>query len=674
RFYDEPWTADRWWAIQSTLDIGEKPLCFSIYADKTKLSTFGHIKGYPVVARCLNLPVHIRNGRGPGGGRLIGWLPIIQVPTDLVTGPTHQAQLKRLVWHLAFEKIIASIAERSHTGERMMWHSPNAPQSIKVRPTILILSADYEEQAIMSLTRGVNGLQPCPKCHVSRDDLMEYGEVYAARSYTKTQSVLAKARSARTVKDRDALLTECGIYNIDNALAQVFLSDLYDSLSFDPLHTLDLGLWGYHLWEELKTVIKEIKQTQVVNEHCDAMPMWRNLTHWKQIMNIDFSDSTKFDDISRIILFVTQDIALAYAEKFPRLYELLKCIRAYINMKRYAALEVHTTETLDALEATINKYAHMIQQYQAFAENANDDIPFKSWNFPKQHLIHHLVDDIKAKGVTHNSNTKPGEEGNSRLKKIYRTTNFKNTDEQILKKDHLSLIADLIDMHVTHYEASKAEVSQTKQPTTEFEHIYLGAALPPCTLEELQARFASDPQLRGFKSQLAERINTYTRTHNKPAFSLTDATLIIEYRYTKANYTSIVDWRIATDYLRCTPEWNGNPRYDHVMFKTSDTDDSFSFGQMIFAFTVKISPKEVLPYLFIRPFERYKPISQLRQQMDKDLELLRVHEASRLCEVIPFLSVIRGTLLAPAHDVTSDRFVVDTSDSDMFLHIQSLWS
>jgi Plavaka transposase len=95
RFIHEPWTADRWWTIQVSTDVsltqnpflyqivksslpeGAKPLCFIIYADKTRLSSFGTTKGYPVIARCGNLPINVRNGKGVGGGRIVGWLPIV---------------------------------------------------------------------------------------------------------------------------------------------------------------------------------------------------------------------------------------------------------------------------------------------------------------------------------------------------------------------------------------------------------------------------------------------------------------------------------------------------------------------------------------------------------------------------------------------------------------------
>ncbi|KAJ7663496.1 hypothetical protein B0H17DRAFT_864735, partial [Mycena rosella] len=52
-FYHEPWTANAFWATQ--------PVCLILYADKSKLSTFGTEKGYVVVARIANIIVPIRD-------------------------------------------------------------------------------------------------------------------------------------------------------------------------------------------------------------------------------------------------------------------------------------------------------------------------------------------------------------------------------------------------------------------------------------------------------------------------------------------------------------------------------------------------------------------------------------------------------------------------------------
>ena len=54
-------------------------VCLELYADKSKLSSFGTQKGYPVMARVINLPVKIRNGKGVGGARVVGWLPVVRL-------------------------------------------------------------------------------------------------------------------------------------------------------------------------------------------------------------------------------------------------------------------------------------------------------------------------------------------------------------------------------------------------------------------------------------------------------------------------------------------------------------------------------------------------------------------------------------------------------------------
>jgi hypothetical protein len=62
---------------QSQLREGGKPLCITLYADKTCLSSFGTAQGYPIMAQIGNLPQHIRNGKGLGSTQVVGWLPIV---------------------------------------------------------------------------------------------------------------------------------------------------------------------------------------------------------------------------------------------------------------------------------------------------------------------------------------------------------------------------------------------------------------------------------------------------------------------------------------------------------------------------------------------------------------------------------------------------------------------
>jgi len=145
RFIHEPWTAARFWEVQSLLPSQEgKPIAIILYADKTKLSSFGTEMGYPIIARLGNLPAEIRNGRGVGGGCVIGWLPIL-VDDEEEKGKKDYIDFKRVVWHDSFRKLLETVREHSHLG---FWVKCGDGITRHLFPMILILSADYEEQYV----------------------------------------------------------------------------------------------------------------------------------------------------------------------------------------------------------------------------------------------------------------------------------------------------------------------------------------------------------------------------------------------------------------------------------------------------------------------------------------------------------------------------------------------
>jgi hypothetical protein len=137
-------------------------LALELYADKSKLSSFGTEKGYPIMARILNLPVKMRNGEGVGGARVVGWLPIVRTletislphPINELTSisqvddsPEDKARtawvnFKRVIWHESFNKFLETIEDPSKEGR---WVRIGNDEE-QVFPVILILSADFEEQ------------------------------------------------------------------------------------------------------------------------------------------------------------------------------------------------------------------------------------------------------------------------------------------------------------------------------------------------------------------------------------------------------------------------------------------------------------------------------------------------------------------------------------------------
>jgi hypothetical protein len=75
--------------VKSELPPDAKPLCITLYADKTRLSSFGTAQGYPIMAQCANLPRVIRNGKGLGATQIVGWLPLVRFMYSLCDCSRH---------------------------------------------------------------------------------------------------------------------------------------------------------------------------------------------------------------------------------------------------------------------------------------------------------------------------------------------------------------------------------------------------------------------------------------------------------------------------------------------------------------------------------------------------------------------------------------------------------
>ncbi len=114
----------------------------------------------------------------------------------------------------------------------------------------------------------------------------------------------------------------------------------------------------------------------------------------------------------------------------------------------YSDLHVHTTETLQAIEAHAQQFGKLVQVSEPLAmfilclkselfqeyEKVTQQIDpnAKSWNFLKIHLLKHMARDIMEKGATCNYNTKLNEKMYSSLKDSYQLcTNFKDVAEQV---------------------------------------------------------------------------------------------------------------------------------------------------------------------------------------------------------------------------------------------------
>ncbi|KAG1836159.1 hypothetical protein F4604DRAFT_2008209 [Suillus subluteus] len=682
-FVDEPFTARDIWDVQLQLPLGAKPLAYILYADKTKLSSFGTAKGYPVYARLANLPTAIQNGRGEGGRYVVGWLPIVK-DEKLHSGKPSWVDFKNTVWHKSFARIISSLASKSQTGQ---WFECLDGVKRWFFLCILILSADFEEQSVMSLTRGIMSLWPCPVCLVPRDDLWDTSKSYRRRTSKDSQAVINAAHAKETFEEREELLKEQALRLINNTFWAVAFTCVHQALSHDRCHFNHGGLWSRHLWVELQKYVVTLGRGKVsqVDNQFEQFPRWRNLKHPNQVIGITFTDSSIHEDISKMIIYATHDVLTE--NDSPLSYFLLWCVCLYLEMDMYAALEVHTTNTIEEGRHTVQAFTALMKQYMT--QTADDNM--KNWNFPKLHMTTHIFDDIEAKGATRNYNIKLYEQMHGPLKDWYlNQTNFKNIAEQILRIDHWILVADDIDHRISdfdEYSQRKSDgnledddsldddentdigVDSTLDPS---QHVRMGsrqAVQTFCSIENAQKTCV---EFTNFRIKLNAFLNIFLPACNIPLpngrrIHLQSDDTVTEYRFLRVNYESLVDWKQNTDYLRCSPQFFNAPCYDCVFIRTQN---GVILRHLVFLFQCAIG-NGLFPLALIHPFDaRTGP--RLRQ--DKQLNLFRVRaQPCTKAEFFSVRSIIRGALLVQDSGGNPlDYLVVNTVDTDMFLRVREM--
>ncbi|EDQ99267.1 uncharacterized protein LACBIDRAFT_335192 [Laccaria bicolor S238N-H82] len=622
RFIDEPWTADTWWQIQvqscSSLPQGALPFCMVIYADKTRLSSFGSVKGYPVIGRPANFNVRIKNGTGIAGGRVLGLLPVVDEDAG-ETGKKGYVNFKRVVWHKAFFHILDSIRKYLKTG----YTFTNCADSI-ARHTfwfILIASADYEEHHGLRDAENVFWM-----CHGS--------DIHKALSFDRLHAYHGGLFSDHLLSEFKMIINELG-----KASAKL----------------LDMQF--------------------------DEMPLWSGLNHFSAVMKTEFADGSKYEDISKvtqlhslmtlimmlhqIIVFAAHNILSKDVTKQG--FHLLKLIRSYLELDMYVSLTTHTESTIAAGRAELLVFEKLLHEY----------IPMnteKSWNFPKAHSHQHVFDDIQNKGATRNYNTKPSEKSHGSLKSAYKFhTNFKNVESQILEVNQSHLVATIIRTKLeTLDEAQDSNEEVVEKDIIGSKHVSLGSPTSKITLKDMEQRGAQDFAFQDFRKKLSKFFSKYfghqIQLHEDE--NIHSIFQIFPYQYLRVNYESTVDWSLTTDLLRVNPKFHNKERYDYVVVKIDSK--KFIFAQLLCIFSCEVKSTKYFLALIL-PLDL--PPSLTNRGRDRELRFTRLRSRPRLSSCfISVESIVRGALISKDYgaEYGDEYLVVDVVDFDLWLRLKTL--
>ncbi|KAF8156731.1 hypothetical protein B0H34DRAFT_675152 [Crassisporium funariophilum] len=512
QFFDEPWTAKRFWEVQNTLPTGAKPIGIILYADKTKLSSFGTQMGYPIVAWFANLPAEIQNGRGIGGGSVVGWPPIIDDDEEEKKKPGY-VNFKRVIWHESFRKLLESLKNPSNIGYMVKCGDG---VSHHLFPFICILSADYEEQCVMALLQGFRGLCPCPVCLVPNDKQRKITGNYKLRTAVEVQQLLEEVKKCQTEAEKEEMLKEQGLRPIENAFWDIWNSDPFKQY---------LGI---------KCIL--------------------------------------------IHMVLEESISGQYLE----------------------TMEVHTTETIEAGRKELAQFEILMNLFV----QATQDLSDKNWDFPKNHTHAHLFDDIIIK---------------------------------ILQADVWLGVALILQSLI---DASNEKNGLTTVPEnvqekpTDFGNVQLGSPQKSTLIGDPLGQSASSPLFEHFHTKLLKFLSN--SGYGTSALN----NQITEYQYLKSFYESKVTWKQEVNHLRCSPSFNKQSRYDHVIIQM---DSGPIFAQLKFIFTAVVG-KERIPFILVQAFDIY--CDRHYKKKDKELGFICLRQQSeRKAEFFFARSIICGAVI-----------------------------
>ncbi|KAF8136888.1 hypothetical protein K438DRAFT_2120589 [Mycena galopus ATCC 62051] len=640
RFWNEPWTADAYWQLQV---INAKLCPYIIYADKSKLSSFGTQKAYPIIARLSNMVVGIRNGNEWGGGQIVGELPVVTDDTA-ESGKTGYVNFKHAVWHAAFFKLLESIAVHSKTG---IWVKCGDGVERQLFPLVLILVADYEEASVMTLIRGLGGNHPCPVCLVRKDEQSDLTIISELRTAQNSREAVEEARFL-SVEAGENLLKNLGLRKVDNVFWKVAYSDPHHAISFDRLHSHHSGLWGDHLFGQIKLHLlnRGDRQATKLDQQFNKLPRWRNLNHFQTVTNISFNDGSKHEDIAKLMIYASHNIL---TDKLG--LSLLACIRSYLELDIYAGLEIHTAKTVAAGRQILQKFGRLLK----FED--------KNWDFPKAHLHQHLFDDIERKGVTKNFTTK-----------IDESMHGPNVQPQILRSLHRRMVGKYIRDQLNDLDVFLEDDPESVPPPDleTLGNVMVGAKKPQISFLALEAAMKNDAAFARFRLRFADFINVFLPAHGhalpggKRVVFVPDQE-IIPYQFLKVFFKSLDNWLDDADFLQCNPSFHNQERYDAALVKTTSGN---IFVRLVYVFTCKLE-EQVHPFALVQALD--VGIGQ-RSAKDKALGLYRVRQKERKkCEFISVHSIIRGALLAPDFAKKGDYLIVDILDADMYFRLLAMY-
>ncbi|EGO05021.1 hypothetical protein SERLA73DRAFT_149303 [Serpula lacrymans var. lacrymans S7.3] len=402
RIYDEFNSANKWWDVQEYFPQEEPPHCFlpiSLWLNKGNITK----------RKCI----------GNGGGVLVGYMPIPldpANPSDQNTADTIKWQcFKREVYHKVAKVIFHSLRWPAHFREAMACGDKIGRV---IHPGIPVKSVDGNKSCALTATCAALAKFPCPKCLVCHDNLTKLCGNFQCRTTDNMEKVYKCSITASNKMEAEQILQAHGLHATKNFIWSLDHSDPYCSISYDKLHSDDLGKW----------VLAENGNKGHMARNMRNVSRWPGLKHFMNVTTVKYADGQVFYDILKCILHCIVQI-------LPRNSTLVHGIQAYARYPLMIGLICMT-------EGRTHRLKEYITQYEQCCEHISNNYE-KDFHFSKQHTVYHMLTEIWQKGATENYDTRmacidKNQEAITHIRMTvdnYDKAHHNNTEDQDLRDD-----------------------------------------------------------------------------------------------------------------------------------------------------------------------------------------------------------------------------------------------
>ncbi|KIJ44427.1 hypothetical protein M422DRAFT_252026 [Sphaerobolus stellatus SS14] len=137
----------------------------------------------------------------------------------------------------------------------------------------------------------------------------------------------------------------------------------------------------------------------------------------------------------------------------------------------------------------------------------------KNFNYPKHHSLVHFSEDLRAKRVTENYSTHPGEGFQQEVQQAYDQTNFRDNEPQVVRinenQEVIARIRMYVDLHDKENQRRLQELDESDgghqlTPTEGREHWAIGSPLKPINVCQFELSKKDNPAFRHFTRQLTD--------------------------------------------------------------------------------------------------------------------------------------------------------------------------